>query len=880
VLDVPKNVTVLIVDDDRAIQRLLADFLTKEGFSVLVEKDGEWALKTFEKRPVRVVLLDILLPAVNGYEVARKIRQTTKGREMPLIFISGVYRAPGQKKDAIEKYQALDFLEKPIKLSALRAILKKALGAEYPSAAEAQAERERVEATDPGVYADRQAAEEAQVVEQESQRQTAELDAAAAAAAVAAVSTRSAKRTSQSAERPQPPPPPAYSDEPEPPTQVRPPDAPPPGGNDRTEQLERPSSHEAKTDGLRGQLSDRPFAELLAEVYRHRQSGALLLKREKVKKIVYFRSGQPYFVKSNLLSECLGKILVREKMISEAECEESLKRMKSSSRQQGTVLIEMGCISPPNLAYALALQLQSKLFDIFSWPDGEYQFNAKAELLPEATSLEMTCAAAIYEGIKRTQDLDHISALMKPQQGKYVHPAADPLYRFQDAGLDEEELSLLGACDGRKTVKTLAALAILPPIETMRLLLAMRYAQMVDFKDEAAPAPERHFPSRVASVPWDDNTEGATQRATPVPPDGADETQVDVPAYKPSASASAASEPAAPAGAPTSRTRANSSGGAAKPARTSGGVKPRETPSAMNRPNSTPSVQLPPPPPAPSGPPPLPPPLPKRPNSLSGAPPPSAEESKPVVARAAGSLLPELSGLISIGVSAEERALRERLAGIVMSFKKQDYFQTLGVPPTASLEELKQAYLALAKEYHPDRHFRSASAEVRNLANELYQLITTAYETLKDPTEREKYVADMAKGIKRESGDQVSKILAAEGKFQRGEELLRKKQFREAHSAFKEAVALYGDEGEFHAFLGWSLFQTDPRSGDVAQQALDMLEQAIRLNPKVDKSYLFLGYIYKATGRPDKAERQFEKAIQCNPDCTEALLELRLLGRR
>jgi len=65
----------------------------------------------------------------------------------------------------------------------------------------------------------------------------------------------------------------------------------------------------------------------------------------------------------------------------------------------------------------------------------------------------------------------------------------------------------------------------------------------------------------------------------------------------------------------------------------------------------------------------------------------------------------------------------------------------------------------------------------------------------------------------------------------------------------------------------------------VAEAAMDELERAIRLNPKVDKSYLFLGYIFKASGRPDKAEPQFERAIQCNPDCTEALRELRLLGK-
>ena len=92
-------------------------------------------------------------------------------------------------------------------------------------------------------------------------------------------------------------------------------------------------------------------------------------------------------------------------------------------------------------------------------------------------------------------------------------------------------------------------------------------------------------------------------------------------------------------------------------------------------------------------------------------------------------------------------------------------------------------------------------------------------------------------------------------------------------------MALYPEEGEFHAYLGWALFQTSPREEAEAENAMDHIETAIRLNPRLDKSYLFLGYIYKATGRPDKAEKQFEKAIQCNPDCVEALRELRILGK-
>ena len=143
--------------------------------------------------------------------------------------------------------------------------------------------------------------------------------------------------------------------------------------------------------------------------------------------------------------------------------------------------------------------------------------------------------------------------------------------------------------------------------------------------------------------------------------------------------------------------------------------------------------------------------------------------------------------------------------------------------------------------------------------------------------ERKRYVAQLESGDQRPEADaDVGRILAAEGKFQRGEELMRNRQYAEAFKLFREAITLYPEEGEFHAWEGWALFQADSKR---SEDALRSIEQAITRNPRLDKSYLFLGYIHKATGRPDRAERQFEKAIQANPDCTEALRELRLLGK-
>lgn len=719
-----RNPTVLIVDDDRAVQRLLADALAKEGFSVLVEKDGEWALKTFEKKKVDVVLLDLLLPALHGFEVARRMRITPKGRKTPVLFLSGVYKSSAHKKEALDKYGIVEFLDKPVNLQKLREALKLALGAAYPKSEEAERDRHAIDERPADRFADEGAREEVAAVEQ--------------AAKKSAIQT------------------------------------------------------------IKGDFATKPFPELLAELYRWRATGALLLRREKVKKIVYFRDGRPFNIKSNLLSECLGKLMLREKMISEAECDESLARMKQSGRQQGTVLIEMGCISPHNLNYALSLQLQTKLYDIFSWRDGEYQFNPKAEIPAEASSLDLTTAQIIYEGVKRTYSEGQLRAALGEIEPLYVHPARDPLLRFQDVGLDEEELSLLQAIDGHKTAGTLVALHLLPEPGTLQFLYAMRCSQMIELRAESADGPvEPKFAPRAVVEPG--------------PGESTEEFQI-------------------PAGMPGSAL----------------------------------------PPPLPPVPPPMP--------QASAAEPPRLPSKPPPPPRAAMSLLPELSGVFGT-VSAEERDIRERLAATAASLKRMDYFQILGVPPNASRDDVRRAYFALAKEYHPDKHFGSYSAEVRNLAAEIFDLVSTAHDTLMDDEERQKYVGDLSAGVRKDVSDEVSKILAAEGKFQKGEELLRKKQFADACRAFRDAVELYSEEGEFHAFLGWSLFQSDPRSQAGAEKAIEHIEAGIRLNPKVDKSYLFLGYIHKAIGRPDRAEKQFEKAIQCNPDCIEALRELRLLGK-
>jgi DNA-binding response OmpR family regulator/tetratricopeptide (TPR) repeat protein len=735
--------SVLIVDDDRSTQRLLSDALAKEGFTVAVENDGDWAVKAIENKRFQLVILDLLLPGRNGYEVAKQIRKLPHGKRLPIIMISGVYRSAVHRTEAVAKHGAVVLLEKPIQLPELFDNVRQTLGDDYPKA----------------------------------------------------------KR-----QPPAPPPPPIDEDEatgeiPADPAQQEEAFI----VEEKTDKHRQPAL--ATPSGYRGTLEHKRFSEVLAELYRRRQSGALLLQREKAKKIVYFSEGQPQLVKSNLLAECLGRILVREKMISEADCEESLRRMKQSSRMQGTVLIEMGCLSPHNLQYALQLQLHEKLFEVFRWVDGEFVLNPQVPMPSEPISLDMSCAQLIYEGIRRGFDDKRVSRALGALDDQYVHPASNPLLALQETGLNEAEQTFLSVADGHKTVSTLRALALLEASDADKLLLAMLDAQLIEMKSEPAPGRAK---SPLAPTPKTERQPLAPivqgVFPPPLPPKATGAAQVlDLP-WKEAALIDAPSLDAA----------ANVS----------------NRPLVVERQPSAPS----------------------------------------------GPLLPELAASFSpLRFSNEDSVAREQLAMQLRRMQEATYFDLLQVDAQASREDVKRSYFRLAKEYHPDKHFRSASAEIRQLAQQIYALISKAHDTLTDPSARNQYENTLASGQPlAHSAEPVAQMLAAEGKFQRGEQLMRQRQYLDANRAFAEAIALYADEGEFHAWLGWSSFQADATSVD---SAIGSIERAIALNPKLDKSYLFLGYIHKFAGRPDKAERQFEKAIQCNPDCTEALRELRLLGR-
>ena len=76
---------ILIVDDDENIAELISLYLTKECFDTRMVYDGEAALKAFDSYQPNLILLDLMLPGIDGYQVCREIRSRSN---VPIIMLS------------------------------------------------------------------------------------------------------------------------------------------------------------------------------------------------------------------------------------------------------------------------------------------------------------------------------------------------------------------------------------------------------------------------------------------------------------------------------------------------------------------------------------------------------------------------------------------------------------------------------------------------------------------------------------------------------------------------------------------------------------------------------------------------------------------------
>ena len=475
-------------------------------------------------------------------------------------------------------------------------------------------------------------------------------------------------------------------------------------------------------------LGDFTLPLLLHRFYMEKVTGLLELQRGQAKKIIYIKDGYPIFVRSNMLSECLGRMLVKDGRLTQVDCDQSVEKSRETGRLQGTVLIEMGVLTPQDLQMVLTHQVTEKLLSTFAWRSGTWQLTPARDFKRHVTRIKLSPAALIMQGIERYWTNERLDDFLYPYRGDYIKQATDPKYRFQDIELNKRGTALFKSCLGVRTLGSILDEHPLARREVQRMLAALMISEMLERQ---------------------------------------------------------------------------------------------ATPEAL---------------------------------SMEDIP----QEVKP------GSI---------------DSELRYKILEDYKQVMGSDYFTALGISREGSTAEARRAYYRLAKEYHPDRYLGSGlSREMSTKINEMFQYITQAYTVLSDPEARTKYVEELKHGPKKKLD--INQVIEAEGAFQEGRALLRIRRFSVAAKSLKRALELSPEEPEYMTSFAWALFKSAPENEEGQTQALEVLLASRELNPESDLTHLYLGHVYQAQKKERQAEKSFEMAVQANPNCTEALRELRLINLR
>lgn len=470
---------------------------------------------------------------------------------------------------------------------------------------------------------------------------------------------------------------------------------------------------------------------LFRDLLLRKATGQLVAYRGDTVKKVFFKSGSVLYATSNLPADRLGDVLMARGTITRDQFEESVSQVIATGRKQGTVLVQIGALTPKDLFRGLIAQVREIAISIFAWDEGNWRFLDAAPPQEEIVNLRLHTAGLLFEGLARI--------------------AADP--RFVE-GWDPRRMQLLASAEAPFVIEELDI-----PDAARRLFSLVEQGR-----------PFAEMPRLIGADEW--QTSGMLYALSLL------------------GMINARSAPAAaPAG-------------------------PRATPAA--------------PAPAPAA---------------------SREDEE------------------------ELRKLREKVRSLAARLDSLSHYQLFGLTPESDAETIKRSYIALAKEYHPDRFFRPEFEDLQESVNAIFMRINEAYSTLHNPGAREEYDSRVL-GVKAPVGRvqqpaQDSRL--AHDQFARGIALLDTGDVWSAIQALRWAVNLAPQNPRYHTWLGVALTRTKKR----LHEAEEHCKTAIALDYNNADYYVHLGQVYRTGHLFDKAKKQFETALRLDPRHQAALREIR-----
>jgi DNA-binding response OmpR family regulator len=465
----PMSARILVVDDSPTVRKVVATILEARNYLPILAEDGQAALSLLEQEPVDLVLLDFVMPRMNGYQFCRELRAKPELRNLPVVLMS----AKGDKirGQFVQQTGAIDAITKPFDARGLVAVVEGALkkhgegrAGPVPDAAampEDEALLLRPSRTsmidDPDVRRVQAAEEFATAL---TRVINGELRKLRNDEALEQVMARAIERAIK------------------------------PESLESLGTLFRSLSFGDDTrEVLAGDISVISIAEVLQLLDLQRQTGALSVFARDSEVTLYVKEGHVDFAASRGLGNefLLGRYLLENGALTKDELKTVLDNRSGSKRLLGEALVQLGFVSPLDVRKALMRQTSELVYEVVRFRHGRFAFTVGVESAPAAqAALGLEAGGLVMEGFRRVDEWRLIEGSFDFDDVLYTDPAAiERLDNEKEASLTTAERGVLTAIDGEKTIREIVETTPGSSFELCKILYQLLNSRLVRRKSAA-----------------------------------------------------------------------------------------------------------------------------------------------------------------------------------------------------------------------------------------------------------------------------------------------------------------------------------------------------------------------------------------------------------
>jgi DNA-binding response OmpR family regulator len=450
---------ILVIDDSPTILKVVQLVLTKAGFAVHTAQDGEEGIAKAIKTQPKLILLDFVMPKMNGYQVCRALADNIDLKEVPVVLMSAKGDQVGER--FVKVMGIVDYITKPFSPEGITAVVQHTI-AKYgqrdgaPANGDDGVGDENREPTSP--RGGTQAAAASERLDALAQLREGLVDALAGDEIVGELADEVRRKLDDvTLER-------------------------------IVEPVARALQASADDAALQGNLAQVPIAQVLGLLQQQRQWGVLAVQRPQENQPadqrieICFKSGKVELALGDGLSEefLVGRYLVDSSAISRQDLELFLKSRGAPTKPIGEQLVKLSYITDAELKQALARQASERVYEILRWPAGRFRFTATRELPPLAleAALGLDVDGILMEGFRRVDEWHLIEREVDDFDAVYLRNE-EAVQNVGRARLTREELAILELVNGKHSVKDIVRQSRMGSFEVSKMLFRLLSIKLI-----------------------------------------------------------------------------------------------------------------------------------------------------------------------------------------------------------------------------------------------------------------------------------------------------------------------------------------------------------------------------------------------------------------